>query len=219
MDAYLLDLDGTLIDSRDDIAHSVNHARQALGLAPLPLTRIYRFIGEGAQRLIERAVGADHAELWPRALELWREHYAVHMLDRTKPYDGIAAAAAALPGPRAVVTNKPGINARELVSALGLSPLFSLVLGGGDLGAVRKPDPAFVRAALAQLPPCERAVLIGDSAIDLATARAAGIGFVGVLWGLGSREELVAGGARILVAEPAGLAKACAEALQPGASF
>jgi phosphoglycolate phosphatase len=214
MDAYLFDLDGTLIDSRDDIAHSANFARTAVGLPALRLEEIYRYIGEGAQRLIERAVGPEHADRWPEALERWREHYAVHMLDRTKAFAGIAEAVGGLVGAKAVVTNKPGPNARTLVEALGLGPLFQVVIGGGDLGAVRKPDPVVVKAVLERLPKCERVVLVGDSAIDAGTARAAGIGFVGVTWGLGRREEMEAQGARIFVDLPQQLAPACDLALR-----
>jgi phosphoglycolate phosphatase len=213
MDAYLFDLDGTLIDSFEDIAASANHALRAIGLPTRPSAEIFPFIGEGAQRLVERTIGAAHASLLPQAMAAWREHYAAHLLDRTRPYDGIAQALASMTGPKAVVTNKPGASARRLISELGLAPLLPIVLGADDVPA-RKPDPAGVRLALSQMPPCDRAVLIGDSAVDAQTARSAGTGFVAVLWGLGKREELAGAGARIFASHPRELPQACAVALQ-----
>lgn len=195
MDAFLFDLDGTLLDSVLDVALSAAHAREAVGLPPRPLEEVRGFIGEGAQRLIERALGPEHPELVQRGLAAWHEHYAAHMLDHTRAFPGIAEAVAALEGARAVVTNKPGPSARKLIEALGLAALFPVVVGGGDTPS-RKPDAAPVRAALERLPRCERAILVGDSAIDARTAVAAGIPFLGVLWGLGKREEMERAGAR-----------------------
>ena len=212
MDAFLFDLDGTLIDSFEDIIASANHARHALGLAELPADEIRPMIGEGARRLIERAIGPENLSRIDQALAAWREHYRLHMLDHTRPYDGIAEALAGLAGPCAVVTNKPGENARRLVRALELGRFFQVVLGEDDVGA-RKPDPRGVALALTRLPTCQRAVLIGDSAVDAETARAAGVGFVGVLWGLGREEALSAAGARIFVRHPRELGEACGRAL------
>lgn len=213
MDALLFDLDGTLLDSALDVALSAAHARAAVGLPPRPVSEIRGFIGEGAQRLIERTLGPEHAEQVPRALAAWTEHYAAHMLDHTRVYPGVAEAAAALTGARAVVTNKPGPSARRLIEALGLAALFPVVVGGGDTPG-RKPDAAPVRAALERLPPCERAVLVGDSAVDARTAVAAGIPFVGVLWGLGTREEMESAGARRFVERAEELPGAIGRALE-----
>lgn len=211
MDAYLFDLDGTLIDSFRDIARSANHARTAVGLPPLPEAQIFGYVGEGAQRLIERAVGPEHPDLVAPALAAWREHYELHCLDTTRPYPGIPEALARLAGPRALVTNKPGPAARKLVEALGIAPLLQAVVGGGDVPA-RKPDPAGCRLALAALPAADRVVFVGDSRVDLETARAGGYAFVAVLWGSGTREELSALGATVFAARPEDLPAACAAA-------
>jgi phosphoglycolate phosphatase len=194
MHAFLFDLDGTLIDSALDIARSANHARQAVGLPPRPEAEIAAFIGEGALRLIERAIGPEHPELVQRAMEIWTAYYQQHMLDNTRPYAGIPEAVAALDGARAVVTNKPGESARRLIAGVGLGALFPVVLGGGDT-PTRKPDAGPVREALSRLPACDRAVFVGDSWVDVRTASAAGLPFVGVLWGLGRREEMESAGA------------------------
>ena len=212
MDAYLFDLDGTLIDSFLDIARSANHARAAVGLPPRPDREIFGFVGEGAQRLIERTVGPEHPELVAPALAAWREHYEAHCLDHTRPYPGILEALAGLPGAKAIVTNKPGPAARRLVEALGLASLVSTVVGGGDV-AVRKPDPEGCRLALSRLPRADRVVFVGDSLVDLETARAGSFAFVGVLWGMGRREDLKAQGARVFAASAGELGQACAAAL------
>jgi phosphoglycolate phosphatase len=213
MDAFLFDLDGTLLDSVLDVARSAAFAREAVGLPPRPQSEIFGFIGEGAPRLIERTLGPEHGGLVARALAIWNEHYSAHMLDHTRPFPGVVEVAAALSGVRAVVTNKPGPSARKLIEGLGLDVLFPVVLGGGDT-PTRKPDAGPVRAALERLPRCERAVLIGDSAVDAQTAAAAGVSFVGVLWGLGKREEMERAGARLFVERPDQLAGAVGQALE-----
>jgi len=211
MDATLFDLDGTLIDSFLDIARSANHARSVVGLSPLPEKVIYGYVGEGAQRLIERTVGPDRPELVPAALAAWREHYEAHCLDTTRPYPGIVEALEKLPGPKALVTNKPGPAARKVVEALGLSRFLPVIVGGGDV-ANRKPDPEGCRLALSQLPKVERVVFVGDSVVDAQTAANGGYGFVGVLWGMGTRETLSACGAKAFAESAEELPAACAAA-------
>jgi phosphoglycolate phosphatase len=193
----VFDLDGTLVDSVDDLAASVNHALRVVGLPPRTREEVRGFIGEGARVLLERAVSPHQERLEP-ALAAWRAHYEAHLLDRTCPYPGIPAALAGARRPLAVLTNKPGEMARRILAGLGLSPRFAAVVGGDE--APRKPDPTGVRALLAQAGArAEDAVLIGDSVVDAATARAAGLRFVGVTWGLGAREDLARAGAVALV--------------------
>jgi len=199
----VLDLDGTLIDSVDDLAASVNHA---LGLVGLPLRsheEIRGFVGEGARLLLERAV-APHADRLEPALAHWRAHYEEHLLDRTRPYPGIVAALAGAGRALAVHTNKPGPMARKILAGLGLLERFAVVVGGDE--APRKPDPAGVRLILARVGARpEDAVFVGDSAVDALAARAAGVPFVAVTWGLSSRASLAQAGAIALVDDAAGL--------------
>lgn len=215
MDVLLFDLDGTLVDSKQDIAASANAARVAVGLGPLPEEQIHGYIGEGAQVLIERTLGAEHGHLVPEGLAAWRAHYQLHLLDRTLPFPGLIDAIRGVPAKRAVVTNKPGVFARAIVEGLGLGGLFPVVVGAGDV-TKRKPDPEMVHEALRRLGAHDRAALVGDTWIDGATAKAAQIAFVGVLWGTGSREELTREPGAQLVEAAAGLPAACARALRRG---
>jgi phosphoglycolate phosphatase len=200
----IFDLDGTLVDSVADIAAAVNHALARVGLPLRTLDEVRSFIGDGARVLLERAVGARRDLLEP-AIAAWRVHYDVHLLDATRPYAGIPEVLASAGRTLAVLTNKPGPMAARMLEGLGLARHFAAVLGGGD--APPKPDPAGARQVLARLGARpEDAVLIGDSTVDLATARNAGMEFVGVTWGLVPRQALLQAGAAILLDDPAQLA-------------
>jgi phosphoglycolate phosphatase len=193
----IFDLDGTLIDSVDDIAAAVNHGLTGVGLPPRARDEIRGFIGDGARVLLARAVG-PRGDLLEPALAGWRAHYEAHLLDRTRPYPGVPEVLARAGCGLAVLTNKPAAMARHILEGLGLAQHFLAVVGGGD--APPKPDPTGARALLGQagVRP-EDAVLVGDSRVDLEVARNAGIAFVGVTWGLVPRAELVAAGAEHLV--------------------
>lgn len=190
----VFDLDGTLVDSRPDLAASANAALRGLGLPERSLAEISSFVGEGARRLVERAV-TPRLELTDRALEAFLEHYSQHLLDRTRPYDEVPEVLAKLRSPLAVATNKPGKLARRILDSLGLAERFLAVLGGDE--GPRKPDPALVdRLRGLVLAPREKTVLVGDSRVDVETARRAGVELLAVTWGIGTREELDAAGAR-----------------------
>jgi phosphoglycolate phosphatase len=166
------------------------------------------FVGEGARVLIARAISpADH--LLDPALAAWRVHYEAHCLDRTRLFPGLAALLAGLAERRAlaVLTNKPGALARKILDGLGVLPRFAAVVGGDE--APRKPDPTGLLAILARAgaAPAD-AVLVGDSAVDVATARAAGVAMIAVTWGLVARADLAAAGAPALVDDAAALAAA-----------
>lgn len=193
----IFDLDGTLIDSVDDIAAAVNHALGQAGLPPRTRDEVRRFVGNGARVLVERAVG----ERWDRLDEVfagYRAYYGLHLLDRTRPFPGLVEALASTSRALAVHTNKPADQARPILDGLGLSSRFAVVIGGGDAPA--KPDPAGALEILRRVGArAEDAVYVGDSAVDLATARNAGITPVSVTWGLVPRAELIAAGAVNLV--------------------
>ncbi|HTT72105.1 MAG TPA: HAD-IA family hydrolase [Anaeromyxobacteraceae bacterium] len=204
----VFDLDGTLVDSRLDLCLAVNHALEKLHLAARSLEEVTGFIGEGARRLLERAV-APHLELTERAIALWREHYEVHLLDHTVLYPGLDELVRAAPYPLAVITNKPGQMARRILSGLGVAERFVEVVGADE--APRKPSPEGMRALLArQGVAAEEAVLVGDSLVDLATARAVPVRFLAVGWGLVAPEALVAGGAALVARTAAELCEALA---------
>jgi phosphoglycolate phosphatase len=205
--AVAFDLDGTLIDSRADLAAAVNYVLRTLTLPELPPATLYRYVGEGARTLIERAVGPAHQERVTEALRAFLAYYGDHLLDATQAYPGIADMLTNL-GERGVVlsvlSNKPVAMSRAIVEGLGLGSHFVDVLGGDSL-PTRKPDPAGLemlraRTATSQ----ERMLLVGDSGIDVRTARAAHVPFVGVTWGL-TPDSLLAAAPDQLIDHPAEL--------------
>jgi phosphoglycolate phosphatase len=209
--AILFDLDGTLIDSRRDLAAAANAAIASVGLTHHPDEAIIGFVGGGAKRLIERAVGPDHLDLAPAALEAFFAHYGAHLVEHTRPYPGIAELLPQLPGPLAVLTNKRGGFAREICLRLGLAANFKAIWGVDDTPSF-KPDPrgCLALCSLLGAAPSD-SVLVGDSRVDVATARAAGLRSIGVTWGFGTREELQAAGATILVDDADALRRALLE--------
>ena len=200
----IFDLDGTLVDSLEDLHASVNHALRAVGLPPRSREEILGFVGEGARVLLERAV-APQVHLLEPALAAWRPHYEAHCLDHTRPYPGIEALLAGSRRVLAVHTNKPGVMARKILAGLGLLSRFAAVTGGDE--APRKPDPTGAREIMARRgASAGDTIFVGDSRVDVATARAAGVAFVAVTWGFASRAELAEAGAVAFADAPSELA-------------
>ena len=186
----IFDLDGTLIDSKLDLALSVNATRARFGLGPLPEERIFSYVGEGAPLLVRRAL--DHSEddaLVQQALEFFLRYYREHMLDNTVAYSGVPEAMAEFSAAGlvlTVLTNKPERFSREILRGLGLADYFKHVYGGNSLER-KKPDPIGVETILRETGAAkEQALLVGDSKVDVLTARNAGIRACGVTYGLGS---------------------------------
>jgi phosphoglycolate phosphatase len=177
------DLDGTLVDSRHDIAAAANAALLEVGLPRRPEEEVATFVGGGARNLIARCVEPHHEKL-EEALAAWHRHYAARLLDETRPYPGIEALLGALAGDHllAVATNKPGRYARTICDAL-FPGRFAQVIGGDE--APRKPDPAMLHA-LAEKQGARVAAYVGDMEIDRSTAAAYGCPFVAVGWGFGA---------------------------------
>ena len=191
--AAVFDLDGTLVDSREDLHLAVAHALRELGLPPRTLEEVVGFVGEGAARLVARAI-APRGDLREEAMALWRAHYTEHLLDHTRLYPGMEALLARAGVPLAVHTNKPGAMARRILEGLGVLDRFETVVGGDE--APRKPDPEGTLRILEHLGArAAEAVFVGDSAVDLATARAAEVPFVAVAWGFVPLRQLEAAGA------------------------
>jgi phosphoglycolate phosphatase len=199
----VFDLDGTLVDSREDLYLAVSHALSELGLPARTRDEVVGFVGDGAVALVSRAI-APREHLLESAIALWREHYARHLLDHTRLYPGIAAVLGSARVPLAVHTNKPGAMARKILDGLGVLSRFSVVVGGDE--AARKPDPSGLLGICQRVgvPPGET-VLVGDSLVDHATALAAGVRFVPVSWGFVPMATLAAGGAGGFVQDAAGL--------------
>jgi len=187
MDLIVFDLDGTLVDSKLDLAHAVNATRVHLGLPPLENELIATYVGNGAPALLRRALGPEMSdEELESALGYFLAYYGEHMLDNTYAYPGIPEALAELDaaGVRmAVLTNKPvGVSGR-ILEGLGLARYFARVYGGNSFEQ-KKPHPVGVETLLRELGvPRERALLVGDSAIDVRTARNAHVKVCGVTYG------------------------------------
>jgi phosphoglycolate phosphatase len=200
--AALFDLDGTLLDSLHDIGAAMNHALAHHGLPVHPLPAYRRFVGEGVRVLVSRAVPAGREVLHEAVLDTYRARYAECMLDTTRPFPGIPELLSRLAeeGVKlAVLSNKPHASTRRLVETLLPQVRFEAVYGE-RAGVPRKPDPTAALGLAAELgvgP--EDCAFIGDTAVDMDTARAAGMYGVGVTWGFRHEEELQAHGARALV--------------------
>jgi phosphoglycolate phosphatase len=166
------DLDGTLIDSRRDLADSANQLITELGGAPLSEEEIGRMVGEGASVLVRRALSAAGVADTPNALPRFLQIYDGRLLNHTRPYSGIedAVRAARRIGRVIVLTNKPAAPSERILRGLGLLELFDEVIGG-DTPHGRKPDPAALTAAIGRAAATpERSLLVGDSVIDYETA-------------------------------------------------
>lgn len=221
--ALLWDLDGTLIDTGRDLATAVNGMLEEYGLEPLTNERVASHVGKGARNLVTRCledrgrVDLGDAAI-SEALRVFETHYDRHLLDTTRPFPGLLPVLAALSarGERmGVVTNKPAGFSRQLLRALELEPHFGALVGG-DTTARRKPDPEPLHAALLQLglgslSAGDRAagvLMIGDTPIDIETARAAGVRSLAVSWGFASRAVLEAARSDRTVDDAAQLAAA-----------
>jgi phosphoglycolate phosphatase len=188
----VFDLDGTLIDSRKDLTSSVNAVLTTLGRATLPEPVIASYIGDGAGMLVRRALGdPEDEEQVEEALDLFLDYYRAHKLDYTYVYDGVVEALEALRlGPdgreraMAVLTNKPVHPSKEICAALGLGHFFFEIYGGNSF-RTKKPDPAGLQQLMreARAEPGET-LMIGDSEVDVLTARAAGAWSLGCSYGL-----------------------------------
>jgi phosphoglycolate phosphatase len=184
----IFDLDGTLIDSKLDLAHSVNAMLEHMGRAPLSHETIFSYVGNGAPLLVRRALGeaATDAEA-DKGLGYFLSYYRQHMLDNTVTYPGVRAGLELLAShPMAILTNKPVRFSQAIIDGLGLAPYFRFIYGGNSFEK-KKPDPIGVTALLRDLnAAAHEAMMVGDSDVDVRTARNAGIWACGVSYGLGT---------------------------------
>ena len=183
----IFDLDGTLIDSSTDLALSMNATRSHFGLAPLDPALIYSYVGNGAEVLVRRAMGPDTPEERIReAHSFFLKFYRTHALEHTKLYPGLQEAVehlASMGHALAVLTNKPVRISSDIIRALGLEKQFLRVYGGNSFPN-KKPDPEGVFTLMEEAGASKQETLmVGDSAVDVQTARAAGVRSCGVAWG------------------------------------
>ena len=204
---FIFDLDGTLLDTIGDLAASVNYALRTNGMPEHSTDDVRRFVGNGVRLLMERAVPDGAANpLFDDAFADFRQHYMVHSLDTTRPYDGIPETLAELKsrGCRlAVVSNKFMSATQELIRHF-FPDTSEVAIGEHEAEGIRKkPAPDTVFAALKQLGVGkEDAVYVGDSDVDILTARNSGLPCISVLWGFRDRDFLIQHGAKTLISAP-----------------
>ena len=207
---YIFDLDGTLLDTIGDLAASVNFALRTHGMPEHSLDDVRRFVGNGVRKLMERAVpdGADNPR-FDETFATFRQYYMAHSLDTTRPYEGIPETLAALKARGchlAVVSNKMMAATQELCHHF-FPDTIEVAIGEDEAAGIRrKPAPDTVFAALKALGVGkEDAAYVGDSDVDIQTARNAGIPCISVLWGFRDRDFLLQNGAETFISTPSEL--------------
>lgn len=206
-DTVIFDLDGTLLDTLDDLHGSTNAALSQMGYPLRTREEVRQFVGNGIAKLIERAVPTGTGEEnIAKTLELFREHYGIHCNDRTKAYPGIMELIKQLKerGIRlAIVSNKADFAVKEL-NRIYFADSISVAIGEKESEGIRKkPAPDTVFAALKELgSEVNRAVYVGDSEVDIATAKNAGMDAVLCAWGFRGSEFLKKCGAKIIIEKP-----------------
>ena len=207
---YIFDLDGTLLDTLQDLANSVNYALRQHGMPEHTIDDVRRFVGNGVRLLMERAVpdGAQNPQ-FEAAFATFRQHYMEHSLDTTRPYEGVPEMLAALKAKGchlAVVSNKMMAATQELCRHF-FPETIEVAIGENEAEGIRKkPAPDTVIAALRLLGVGEEgAVYVGDSDVDIETARNSGLPCISVLWGFRDRDFLLQHGAKTLISAPSEL--------------
>ena len=202
---YIFDLDGTLLDTLDDLAASTNYALRANGLPERTVDEVRAFVGNGVRKLMQRAV--PDGELNPRfnqAYDTFRRHYSEHDLDTTAPYPGIIATLNQLRsrGKRIAVVSNKFCTATENLCRHFFSQQVEVAIGEKET-IRKKPAPDTVLEALRQLGVGkDGAVYVGDSDVDIMTAANSGLPCISVLWGFRSRDFLLEHGAQTLISRP-----------------
>jgi phosphoglycolate phosphatase len=202
---FLFDLDGTLVDSREDIVRAVNAAMMKMALPAVSQDDVIRFVGDGIEPLIRRVLhmvtGTAPSEDRVRAgVDFMLEEYRLHLIGSTCLYPGVRETLDALRGARlGLISNKQEEFCRRILAAFGLAGQFAVVLGGDSLPQ-RKPDPAPVLNAMraCDISPVET-VMVGDSPADILSGKAAGVFTCGISSGFRSREELQAAESDVIV--------------------
>lgn len=190
----IYDLDGTLVDTRKDIAEAANHLRQTMNLPPLAENEVRHFVGRGLHYLIKSLLGTEDAKAVEKGAKIYREYYRGHMLDHSRLYPGAADLLKYFSDRKqAIMTNKPNPFSRDMLTRLGVADSFMEIIAG-DSVYPKKPDPSAVRFLMERAGSRkEETLFIGDSLIDIETSRKAGIPIVVVLHGFSNRHELESG--------------------------
>ena len=205
VDLVIFDLDGTLIDSRVDITNSVNVALRHVGLPPKTVDEMLRMVGNGTRVLVRRAV-AEKPDCFEEAFAAFTKDYAVHLLDHTKLYPGALEAIDFLSAKKlAVMSNKRQRFCDAILKGLDIAQRFASIQGG-DTPRAKKPDPAALLhiCEILKIPP-ERAAMVGDSTVDVAAGKSAGMITVGLTEGFTEAETMKSSGANFVLPTVASL--------------
>ncbi|MDE5558686.1 MAG: HAD-IA family hydrolase [Ruminococcus sp.] len=205
----IFDLDGTLADTLYDLADATNYGLEKMGYPVHPYESYKQFVGNGVQKLCYRALPDDKKDDTGKLLEIFSEYYGMHFLDKTKLYSGMKKTLDTLRENDvilAVATNKPQNFAIKIIDKL--LPEFDFVkVLGGCAERPKKPDTAIINEIISDFPEEENIFMIGDSNVDIQTAKNAGIRSIGCVWGFRGVEELTRAGADFIAENPADIAE------------
>lgn len=204
INTIIFDLDGTLLDTLEDLKTAVNYALESCGMPKRTMDEVKQFVGNGVKNLMKRAVpGGEENPGFEKAFDAFKQYYAVHCNDATKAYEGIPELLEVLKSEGytlAIVSNKIDSAVQDLNDKY--FPQVDIAIGDRE-NIRRKPQPDSVNLALGELAKSkDEAVYVGDSEVDLATAKNAGLPCISVLWGFRDKEFLIENGAEILVDKP-----------------
>lgn len=205
---YIFDLDGTLLNTLDDLWASVNHSLAQNYLPPRSKEEVRSFLGNGAKELLRKSVPSDcDTQTFEQVFSCFRQHYVAHAMDTTRPYEGVIELLAQLKNKgirTAIVSNKPNAAVQELYHHF-FEDVVDIAIG--ECPEVRrKPSPDMLLKALEQLG-CsqEDALYVGDSEVDIATASNSGLPCISVSWGFRDRDFLLSHGATVIIDHPSEL--------------
>ena len=190
-DLLMFDLDGTLLDTKEDLALAVNLCLKELGFPEKETETIYQYIGDGVRKLLGRAIGFDSGPEFESAIGVFRRHYLEHLIDTTRFYPGVREILEHFREKKlAVVTNKPADYTSRIMDGLKIRDYFTLIVGSVP-GTRLKPDPQMLLEAIDDLEVIpKRALMIGDGVNDILAARSAGARSCAVGYGL-TRPEIL----------------------------
>lgn len=198
----IYDLDGTLVDTLQDITEAANHMLSAMQAPLLTPDHVRRFVGKGIQQLVSDCLGTDDPGRLAQGLSIYRSYYSRHLADHSALYPGARELLEHFRArQQAVITNKPNPDSRDLLTALGVAGYFFDIIGG-DAPHPRKPDPASAQSVMqrAGAAPAET-LFVGDSPIDIETGRRAGVFTVVVTHGLVDAQEIDAASPDTMVSD------------------
>lgn len=200
IELIIFDLDGTLIDSKIDLANSVNHALDELNVPEKDTSLIAKYIGGGITNLMKLSLGRDNESELKRAVEIFKTHYGKHLTDNTVLYPHIEEALDYFSKKhKVVITNKTSDYTKAILKKLGVIDRFDIILGAEDVEK-RKPSPYPIKKVINILNVSnKKTIIVGDMATDIAAGRNADICTCGVTYGLGAREDLLNAGPDFLI--------------------